>query len=118
MRELLFTLTEFAVPLIQLVALVTVLAGTIECVAQVLRAVATRAPDDELRAVWLRYARWLVAALTFQLGADILETATAPTWEDIGRLAAIAVIRTFLDVFLARDVNEVRERQAERERPR
>jgi uncharacterized membrane protein len=40
------------------------------------------------REVWLRYARWLVAGLTFQLAADILETAIAPTWQDIGQLAA------------------------------
>jgi uncharacterized membrane protein len=26
----------------------------------------------ERRDVWLRYARWLVAALTFQLAADII----------------------------------------------
>jgi uncharacterized membrane protein len=63
------------------------------------------------RAVWLRYARWLVAGLTFQLAADILETAIAPTWQDIGQLAAIAVIRTFLNFFLERDLQEALQRQ-------
>ena len=46
-----------------------------------------------------------------ELGAHILETAVTPSWDDIGKLAAIAVIRTFLDYFLGRDVSEVRERQ-------
>ncbi len=59
------------------------------------------------RLIWLDYARCLVAALTFQLGADIVETSLAPTWHDIGRLAAIAVVRTFLNYFLDRDMREI-----------
>lgn len=114
MDELLVTLTEFLVPLIDIIALVAVVAGTIECVVRVVGLVFTEMSRSDLRAIWLQYAGWLVAALTFQLGADILETAIAPSWEDIGRLAAIAVIRTFLDYFLGRDVSEIRERQHER----
>jgi uncharacterized membrane protein len=65
----------------------------------------------ERRDVWLRYTRWLVAGLTFQLAADIIETSISTGWESVGRLAAIAVIRTFLNYFLERDLSEVRERQ-------
>jgi uncharacterized membrane protein len=113
MDEVLVTLTDFFVPLIDLIALIAIVAGTLECVVGVIRTTMVRAAGRERRAVWLAYARWLVAGLTFQLGADILETAVAPSWDDIGRLAAIAVIRTFLDYFLGRDVDEVRERQAD-----
>ncbi|MFM6406758.1 MAG: DUF1622 domain-containing protein, partial [Microcystis sp.] len=52
---------------------------------------------------FVRFGRWLVLGLTFQLAADVIETATTTTedgWADIGRLAAIAVIRTFLSYFL------------------
>jgi len=66
-----------------------------------------QASNEEKRALWLRYARWLVAALTFQLAADLVSTAISPTWDDIGRLAAIAAIRTFLSFFLERDVAEM-----------
>ena len=111
MDALLVTLTEFVVPAINLVALVAIVAGTVECVVGVARHTATRGSTPGLSVVWLRYARWLVAGLTFQLGADILETAVAPSWDDIGRLAAIALIRTFLDYFLGRDMSEIRERQ-------
>jgi uncharacterized membrane protein len=65
----------------------------------------------ERRDIWLRYARWLVAGLTFQLAADIIETSITTDWDAVGRLAAVAVIRTFLNYFLERDLNEVRERQ-------
>jgi uncharacterized membrane protein len=44
--------------------------------------------------------RFLVIALELQLAADIIGTAIAPSWEQIGQLAAIALIRTFLSYFL------------------
>jgi uncharacterized membrane protein len=66
---------------------------------------------EAIREVWLDYARYLIAGLTFQLAADIVRTTVTPTWDDIGRLAAIAVVRTFLSYFLERDLVEVRERR-------
>ena len=65
----------------------------------------------ERREVWLRYARWLVAGLTFQLAADIIETSITPSWEEIAKVGATAAIRTFLNFFLERDLAEVRTRQ-------
>jgi len=54
----------------------------------------------------LRFARFLAMALELQLGADILSTAVAPSWDQIGKLGAIAVIRTALNFFLRRELNE------------
>ncbi|MDX5436310.1 MAG: DUF1622 domain-containing protein [Pontibacter sp.] len=54
-------------------------------------------------------ARYLALALEFQLGADILSTAIAPSWDQIGKLGAIAVIRTLLNYFLTREMQEERE---------
>ena len=56
------------------------------------------------RKVFKGFAVWIVLALEFALGADIVRTAIAPTWNDIGQLAAIAVIRTGLNFFLERDL--------------
>jgi uncharacterized membrane protein len=113
MRELLNVATEYSVTLIDAIALVVILAGTVEAfVRGLLGMLGSRAEGAE-RDVWLRYARWLVAGLTFQLAADIVETSFAPTWADVGMIAAIAAIRTFLNYFLERDLAEVRERQRE-----
>ena len=60
---------------------------------------------EELR---LRLARFLVLGLEFQLGADILGTAVSPSFEEIGRLGAIAAIRTLLNYFLTRDLDAMR----------
>lgn len=48
--------------------------------------------------------RHLVLALELLLAADILATAVAPAWGDIGKLAAIAAIRTVLNLFLEREI--------------
>ena len=43
-------------------------------------------------------------ALELLLGADVLDTAVAPSWDEIGKLAAIAVLRTALNFFLDREL--------------
>lgn len=70
-----------------------------------LNALAAR-KSANFNAIRLGFARYLALALEFQLGADILSTAIAPTWGAIGRLAAIAVIRTALNYFLMREISE------------
>jgi len=57
--------------------------------------------------VWLRFGMWLLLGLEFTLAADVIRTAIAPTWNEIGMLAAIAAIRTFLNYFLERDVEKL-----------
>lgn len=52
---------------------------------------------------------YLALGLEFQLAGDVLKTAISPTWDDIGRLAAIAAIRTALNYFLAKENKELRE---------
>lgn len=59
----------------------------------------------------LDLGRWLALALEFELAADILRTAVAPTWDEIGQLAAIIVIRTALNFFLQREIEHAEERQ-------
>lgn len=65
----------------------------------------------ELENIRLKLGRWLALALEFELAADILRTAVAPTWEEIGKLGAIVVLRTALNYFLQREIEHVTERQ-------
>ena len=62
----------------------------------------------------LHLGRYLALGLEFQLGADILSTAVAPTFEEVQQLAAIAVIRTGLNYFLSKEL----EREREQARPK
>jgi uncharacterized membrane protein len=63
---------------------------------------------DSFVPIRLAFARYLTLALELQLGADILSTSIAPTWDRIGKLAAIAVIRTALNYFLSKELKDER----------
>lgn len=94
------------------IAVLTVAAGALEALARVgalcLRGGATPA---RVHAAFIGFGDWLVVALTFQLAADIVGTTIAPGWDELGRLAAIAAIRTFLTYFLDHDLARARERE-------
>src|SRR5438552_17301837 len=110
MAEWLKAASEIAVTVINAMALVAIAVGTIQAFITGLIALLSRAATDrERREVWLRFARWLVIGLTFQLAADTIESSIAPSWDEIGKLVAIAAIRTFLNFFLDRAPAEVRE---------
>jgi uncharacterized membrane protein len=89
---------------LEALALLVIAIGAVEAIIGILRAMARHTTYAAKRAVWLEFARWLIAGLTFQLAADIVHTTVAPSWEEIGRVAAIAAIRTFLTFFLDRDI--------------
>ena len=107
MREFLIRATDYAVVAIDTLALIVIVGATAAACVQGARALRTSAPLSEKRLVWLHYARWLVAALTFQLAADIVESSIRTDWGSIGRLGAIAAIRTFLNYFLERDLRDL-----------
>jgi uncharacterized membrane protein len=111
MHELVKQLAELVNVWIEFIAIVVITMGTLEAVAAAARMVFRGWSDSARREAMLKYARWLAAGLTFQLAGDIVHTTVAPTWDDIVRLAAIAVIRTFLTFFLERDIKDWREQQ-------
>ncbi len=106
MREWINFVAENVVLAINTIVLLTILLGTAQTVFQAIGAILGRPVNQgRLREAYISYGHWLVAALTFQIAADILETSIAPTWQDIGRLAAVSAIRVFLNFFLERDVS-------------
>lgn len=76
----------------------------------------SRGQDFPFNQVRLAFGSWLAMALEFQLGADILATTVAPSTQDLTRLGLIAVIRTFLNYFLGKEM--VMEMNLDRERER
>ncbi len=112
MEELIKTAT------LQLAQLIEVMAAGIICLAS-LKAFIEFARDSASRAagyvprllIRLNLGKSLALSLELLLGADILKTAIAPSWNDIGQLAAIAALRTALNYFLERELRafEVKE---------
>ena len=69
------------------------------------------APFAKRRKIFLRFGVWMLLGLEFELAADIVRSAISPNWTDIGQLGAIAAIRTFLNYFLEKDIEELAEPQ-------
>ena len=111
MRDWLILATNLAVDAIDWLALVLIVVGAVEAFFLGLWTMISSREGHHERDVWLRLGRWLVAGLTFQLAADVLETAITTSWDEVARLAAIAAIRTFLNYFLERDLDEIRVRR-------
>jgi uncharacterized membrane protein len=105
MEELLKSFWSVAATIVEGAAALLITIGAAE--AFVMSLVRFRAPTKEKMRIWMHFATWLLLGLEFELAADVIRTAIAPTWSDIGQLAAIAAIRTFLSFFLDRDIEDV-----------
>jgi uncharacterized membrane protein len=116
MEEFLYLIAGVVALAIETVAILVIAYGSVSALISVVRVVLARGSNAEKRQVWMTYAQWLVTGLTFQLAADIVSTTVAPTWDQIGRVAAIAAIRTLLTFFLDRDIEAIRERDEARRR--
>jgi uncharacterized membrane protein len=63
-------------------------------------------PDSAMSEIRITLGRWLALALELALAADILRTVMIPTWDEIGKLGAIVVLRTVLNYFLEREIEQ------------
>ncbi len=107
MEELLRQSARLVAELIEAIAVLLIAYGAGEAFVNSLRHFFRRSHDEGWRkALFRRFGVWLLLGLEFALAADIVRSAIAPTWDDIGQLAAIAAIRTFLNHFLERDLAE------------
>jgi uncharacterized membrane protein len=87
----------------EIVAVAIVTIGAAAALARLVRWTLRRTAATR-KDIWRRFALSLMLGLEFMLAADIVRTAISPTLLQIGELAAIAAIRTFLNYFLAADI--------------
>lgn len=72
------------------------------------KAAASKLPlQARLEGLRIQFGSSIAVSLELLLGADVLATAVAPSWDDIGKLAAIAVLRTALNYFLERELKHI-----------
>ncbi len=60
--------------------------------------------NEEIR---VKFGSSVAVSLELLLGADVLSTAVAPTWDEIGKLTAIAILRTALNYFLDKELHRI-----------
>ncbi len=110
MEQLLGTFSRSAAGLIEALAVLIVVGASLDAFVRIVATVARRGvTHGQRKAIWHRYGMWLLLGLEFELAADIIHTVVAPSWQDLGELGAIAVIRTFLNYFLEKDLETSRE---------
>lgn len=106
MSALVTSLAQAIALLLDLVS-ITVIAGgaLVAAVHTAVSAFNVTARTESYRKAWQTMARSLLRGLEFMLAADVVRTTISPDWTAIGHLASIALIRTFLNHFLERDID-------------
>jgi uncharacterized membrane protein len=111
MEELFKTFASYAALGVEAAAVLLIVVGAAQALFIMLKRFISRQGVQGIRKeTWGRFGVWLLLGLEFELAADIVRTAIAPSWNDIGQLAAIAGIRTFLNYFLEKDIERYGER--------
>lgn len=106
MEAILISITEVVSLVAQTGASLIIGIALIEILVVFVQSVFIQRRDMQMGRMRLQFGQKLAIALELLLGADILATAIAPTWNDIGLLAAIAVLRTGMNFFLSRELKE------------
>jgi uncharacterized membrane protein len=107
MEELFVRIASTISLLVEAAAVIIVAYGALESFVKLLWIIVTpSATYGERKSIWRRFGMWLLLGLEFELAADIIGSVISPTWKDIGELGAIAVIRTFLNYFLEKDLEQ------------
>lgn len=97
---------HFVAMIAESIAILIILLGVIKTVAFYLRApLSLNFKAEMFLEMRKQLGSYLSLSLEFLIGADVLKTAISPTWNDIGMLGAIVVIRTFLNFFLTQELS-------------
>lgn len=107
MEELFKELADTVALGVEAGAVLIIAYGAIEALYRTLLAVARgNTRGGARKSILVQFGVWLLMGLEFELAADVVRSVIAPSWNEIGQLAAIALIRTFLNHFLEKDLKE------------
>jgi len=119
MEEFVALIARTAGTVIEGMAVLIVAFGSVDAFVRLMRVIVTpTATHGERKAIWRRYGMWLVLGLEFELAADIIGSVLSPSWQELAQLGAIAVIRTFLNYFLEKDLESADAAAEERGLPK
>ena len=119
MEELIALIARTAGTVIEGMAVLIVAFGSVDAFGRLMWVIVTpTVTHGERKAIWRRYGMWLLLGLEFELAADIIGSVLSPSWQELGQLGAIAVIRTFLNYFLEKDLESADAAAEERGLPK
>ena len=109
-RSSLDTWGELAEIILNALSLFCIVAGVVISLVRSIQYRQRNSGDHPLHTRFrMLFGGWLVVALEFQLAADIVGTIVSPTTAHLIELGAIALIRTFLNYFLNKELKEEKE---------
>ena len=117
-EEVLVPLSKATSLLLESLSVLTVLSGLLAIGRDALPHWGRRLPRRPSNQARLTFGSWLALALEFQLGADIVSTTVSPSPSHLIQLGVVALIRTFLNVFLGREIEAERQLEEVEERER
>lgn len=88
--------------ILEAIAVFCILLGLLKTVQ--LAIALSRHSQNQFFQIRINFGKWLALALEFQLGSDILATTISPTFDSLGKLGAVAIVRTFLNYFLNQEL--------------
>ena len=119
MEEFVALIARTAGTVIEGMAVLIVAFGSVDAFVRLMWVIVTpTATHGERKAIWRRFGMWLLLGLEFELAADIIGSVLSPSWQELGQLGAIAVIRTFLNYFLEKDLESADATAEERGLPK
>ena len=108
MEEIAKTITIYISHTLEIIAATVIAAALIRLIIEYFQSVVKTKGGLTAMATRVQFGSAVAVSLELLLGADVLATAVAPTWDEIGKLAAIAIIRTALNYFLGKELKEVK----------
>lgn len=109
-------ITKHISSFVEILAAVIIGIALIQFIIKYVRNLAEPDVEQKNQSVRIQFGSSLAIALELLLAADILATAIAPTWNDIGKLAAIATLRTALNYFLERELKQTEPERTEQKK--
>jgi uncharacterized membrane protein len=107
MEEIAKAITIYISHTLEIIAALAIAAGLLELVINYFNALAKDKKYLTAEEARIKFGSAVAMALELLLGADVLATAVSPSWDDMGKLAAIATIRTILNYFLERELKHM-----------
>ena len=98
---------------IECIALLIIAFAVLRSIQKLPQILKLKKRHEALSSLRLSLATSLVVAMEFLLAADIAATAVSPTWDSLAKLAVVAIIRTFLDFVLQKEVKELAAEQSQ-----
>ena len=101
MEEIAKTITVYISHTLEIISALVIAAALIRLIIEYFQSIIKVKSGLSAMQARVQFGSAVAVSLELLLGADVLATAVAPTWDEIGKLAAIAVIRTTLNYFLS-----------------